>query len=257
MAKVLLRGLTKRYGDVLAVNDLTLETRDREFLVIVGPSGCGKTTTLRLIAGLEQADQGQIYIDQECMNEVEVGRRGVQMIFQHYALWPHMKVMDDKKYTHLNFALKIRNWIDRDIRSRVGEITRRVGLESPLFSRKPHQLSDGQKQKVAIGRAIVIPPKVFLMDDPMTNIDPPGRIALRAEILNVHKQLQTTTLYVTHNLADAMAMADRIAVMREGTILQVGSPEDLYTHPRNSFVADFIRSYDSFPPGKKDLFSPR
>ncbi len=248
MAKVRLEGLTKRFGDVLAVNNLSLDARDKEFLVLVGPSGCGKTTTLRLIAGLEQPDSGNIYIEDELMTTVEVGRRGVQMIFQNYALWPHMKVMDEKKYSNLNFALKVRNWLEKEIKEKVEDITQRVGIESKLFLRKPDALSEGQRQKVAIGRAIVIPPKVFLMDDPMTNIDPPSRISLREEILKVHKQLQTTTIYVTHNMADAMAMADRIAVMREGSILQVDTPEALYHGPRDNFVGDFIRSYDlSFP----------
>jgi multiple sugar transport system ATP-binding protein len=245
MAKVRLEGLTKRFGDVLAVNNLNVDIRDREFFVLVGPSGCGKTTTLRLIAGLEQLDSGNVYFDDERMNEEEVGRRGVQMIFQGYALWPHMKVMDETKYANMNFALKIRKWLDKEIKGRVEDITRRVGIDSQLFSRKPDELSEGQKQKVAIGRAIVIPPKVFLMDDPMTNIDPPSRIRIRDEMLKVHQQLKTTTIYVTHNMADAMAMADRIAVMKEGGILQVDSPEELYHHPRNTFVADFIRSYET------------
>ncbi len=245
MAKVRLEGLTKRFGDVLAVNNLSLDIRDKEFLVLVGPSGCGKTTTLRLIAGLEQPDNGNIYIEDELMATVDVGRRGVQMIFQNYALWPHMKVMDEKKYSNLNFALKIRNWLEKEIKDRVEDITHRVGIESKLFLRKPNELSEGQRQKVAIGRAIMIPPKVFLMDDPMTNIDPPSRVGLREEILKVHKQLRTTTIYVTHNMADAMAMADRIAVMKEGSILQVDTPEALYHHPRDNFVADFIRSYET------------
>jgi multiple sugar transport system ATP-binding protein len=245
MAKLGLEGLTKRFGNVLAVNNLSLEIRDKEFMVLVGPSGCGKTTTLRLIAGLEQPDSGTIYIDDKRMNEVEVGRRGVQMIFPNYALWPHMKVMHEKEYTNFTFALKIRKWLNKDIKNRVEDISRRIGIDSQLFPRKPGELSEGQKQKVAIGRAIVIPPRVFLMDDPMTNIDPPSRIRLREEILKVHQQLQTTTIYVTHNMADAMAMADRIAMMKEGRILQVDTPEELYYHPRDHFIADFIRSYDS------------
>ncbi len=245
MAKVRLERLTKSFGDVLAVNNLSLDIRDREFLVLVGPSGCGKTTTLRLIAGLEEPDQGNIYIDDERMNDVGPGRRGVQMIFQGYALWPHMRVMDEKDYANINFALKIRKWLAKDIKTRVEEITRRVGIDPKLFSRKADQLSEGQKQKVAIGRAIVVPPKVFLMDDPLTHIDPPSRIRLREEILSVHRQLQTTTLYVTHNMADAMAMADRMAVMKEGSILRVDTPEEIYDHPRDDFIADFIRSYDS------------
>jgi len=259
MDKLRLEGLTKRFGNVVAVNNLSLSVRDREFLVLVGPSGCGKTTTLRLIAGLEQPDSGNIYIDDEWVNEVEAGRRGVQMIFQNYALWPHMKVMHEKQYANINFALKIRKWLNEDIRSRVGDIARRIGIDSQLFSRIPGELSGGQRQKVAIGRAIVIPPKVFLMDDPMTNIDPPSRITLRGEILKVHEQLGTTTVYVTHNMADAMAMADRIAMMKEGAILQIDTPEKMYYHPLDNFVADFIRSYDSFfawgdriPPSRHD-----
>ena len=245
MAKVRLEAVTKRFGDVLAVNDLSLDIRDGEFFVLVGPTGCGKTTTLRLIAGLERPDSGNIYIDGELMNEVGVGQRGVQMIFQNYALWPHMRVMDEKQYTNLNFALKIRKWLGKEIKGRVEDITRRIGIDSHLYPRKPDELSEGQKQKVAIGRSIVIPPRVFLMDDPMTNIDPPSRIALREEILKVHKDLGTTTVYVTHNMVDAMAMADRIAVMNEGSILQVDTPEQMYYHPRDDFIADFIRSYDS------------
>ena len=167
------------------------------------------------------------------------------MIFHNYALWPHMKVSGEKEYNNLNFALKVRKWLDRDIKDRVGDIAGRIGIDSQLFSRKPDELSEGQKQRVAIGRAIVIPPKVFLMDDPMTNLDPPSKIRVREEILKVHEQLRTTTLYVTHNMADAMAMADRIAVMKEGSILQVDTPEKLYHHPLDDFVADFIRSYDS------------
>ena len=244
MATLRLEGLSKRFGDTLAVNDLTLHIPDREFLVLVGPTGCGKTTTLRLIAGLEQPDSGSIYIDHELVNEVGPGRRGVQMIFQSYALWPHMKVMDEKNYTNVNYALKIRRWLRGDIKDRVQGVARKVGIGSQLFARRPHELSEGQKQKVAIGRSIVIPPKIFLMDEPMSNIDPPSRIALREEILTMHRELGTTTVYVTHNMADAMAMADRIAVMREGGILQVGAPEEIYTHPRDPFVADFIRSYD-------------
>jgi multiple sugar transport system ATP-binding protein len=245
MAKVRLERLTKSFGDVLAVNNLSLDIRDKEFLALVGPSGCGKTTTLRLIAGLEEPDRGNIYFDDEKMNEVGPGRRGVQMIFQGYALWPHLRVMHEKDYANINFALRIRKWLAQDIKIRVEDITRRIGIDPKLFSRKTDELSEGQKQKVAIGRAIVVSPKVFLMDDPLTNIDPPSRIRLREEILNVHQQLQTTTLYVTHNMADAMAMADRMAVMREGSILRVDTPEEIYDHPKDAFVADFIRSYDS------------
>ncbi|NIS59704.1 MAG: ATP-binding cassette domain-containing protein [Proteobacteria bacterium] len=153
--------------------------------------------------------------------------------------------MDEKEYTNLNFALKIRKWLGKEIKGRVEDITHRIGIDSHLYPRMPDELSEGQKQKVAIGRSIVIPPRVFLMDEPMSNIDPPSRIALREEILKVHKDLGTTTVYVTHNMADAMAMADRIAVMNEGSIRQVDTPEQMYYHPRDEFIANFIRSYDS------------
>ena len=244
MTKVRLEALSKHFGDVLAVNNLNLDIRDKEFLVLVGPSGCGKTTTLRMIAGLEEPDGGNIYFDDKRMNEMGPGQRGVQMIFQGYALWPHMRVMHEKEYANINFALKIRKWFAKDIKTRVEEVTRRIGIEPKWFTRKTDELSEGQKQKVAIGRAIVVPPRVFLMDDPLTNIDPPSRIRLREEILNVHRQLQTTTLYVTHHMADAMTMGDRMAVMREGSILRVDTPEEIYDHPKDDFVADFIRSSD-------------
>jgi len=245
MNKVRLIDLSKRFGNVLAVNNLNLEIKGGEFMVLIGSSGCGKTTTLRLIVGLEQPDSGDIYIDNELMNNVRVGQRGVQMIFQSLALWPHMKVAHEKKYANINFALKIKKWLDEDIKNRVEDVARRIGIDRQLFSRKPQELSEGQKQKVAVGRAIIIPPKVLLMDEPMSNIDPPAKVTIREEILKVHKQLRITTLYVTHNMADAMIMADRIAVMKDGTILQVDTPRELYNNPRNSYVADFVKSCDT------------
>lgn len=244
MVKVKLKKLSKRFGSVLAVNDLDLEILDKEFMVLIGPTGCGKTTTLRLIAGLERQDGGEILIDNRPMDDVSAGRRGVQMIFQNFALWPHMRVMDEKKYANINFALKIRKWIDRDIKDRAEAVARKIGIERGLFSRKPQELSEGQKQKVAIGRAIVIPPKVFLMDEPMSNIDPPAKVKIREEIIKVHRELGTTTLYVTHNMTDAMTLADRIAVMREGAIVQVDTPRNLYEHPADDFVAGFVKSTD-------------
>jgi len=244
MNKVRLVGLNKKFGNVLAVNNLNLEIRDGEFMVLIGSSGCGKTTTLRLIVGLEQPDGGDIYIDNELMNDVRVGQRGVQMIFQSLALWPHMKVTHEKKYANINFALKIKKWLDEDIKNRVKDIARIIGIDRQLFSRKPQDLSAGQRQKVALGRAIAIPPKVLLMDEPMSNIDPPAKASIREEILKFHKQYRITTLYVTHNMADALIMADRIAVMKDGAILQVDTPKELYNHPLDNFVADFVKSSD-------------
>lgn len=245
MNKVRLTNLSKRFGSVVAVNDLNLEINDGEFMALIGSSGCGKTTTLRLIVGLERPDGGDIYIDNERMNDVDVGRRNVQLIFQSLALWPHLKVAHDTKYANINFALKIRKWIDEDIKNRVEDVARKIGIEKQLFSRKPQELSAGQRQKLAMGRAIAIPPRVLLMDEPMSNIDPPAKVGIREEILKFHKQFRITTLYVTHNMADAMIMADRIAVMKDGAILQVDTPRALYRNPRNSYVADFIKSSDT------------
>jgi len=245
MDKVRLSKLSKRFGDVAAVDNLNLEIRDGEFMVLIGSSGCGKTTTLRLIAGLEQPDGGEIYIDNELMNDVRVGHRNVQMIFQTLALWPHMKIAHEKGYANMNFALRIRKWLEADIKTRVEDVARRIGIDRNWFTRKPQELSQGQKQKVAMGRAIVIPPKVLLMDEPMSSIDPPAKAAIREEILKVHRQLRITSLYVTHNMADAMIMADRIAVMKDGAVVQVATPRELYDHPCNSYVADFIKSCDT------------
>ncbi|MDP2744340.1 MAG: ABC transporter ATP-binding protein [Dehalococcoidia bacterium] len=248
MNQIVLDRVTKRFGKVVAVNNLSLEVRDREFLVIVGPSGCGKTTTLRLIAGLEDPDTGEVYIGGERVNDVDVSKRGVHMVFPSFALWPHMRVMDEKGYSNLSFPLKVRQWMGDRIKSRMLEVSQKVGIEESLFKRKPSQLSEGQKQKVAIGRAIVVVPRVLLMDDPMTNIDPPSRLQVREEILKVHRQVNTTTIYVTHNMADAMALADRIAVMRDGAVVQVGTPEEIYHQPLDSFVSGFVRSYEAALP---------
>ncbi|MDP2647407.1 MAG: ABC transporter ATP-binding protein [Desulfobacterales bacterium] len=244
MSKVRLVSLSKSYGTIPAVKKLNLEINDEEFMVLIGATGCGKTTTLRLIAGLEQPDQGHIYIDNHLMNDVKVGQREVQMIFQNFALWPHMQVTHEKKIANMNFALKIRKWLDEDIKARIEDVVHRIGIDRELLSRKPPELSAGQKQKVAIGRAVVIPPKVFLMDEPMSNIDEPAKVKIRDEILGIHKQLRTTTLYVTHNMADAMIMADRIAVMQDGAILQVATPQEMYRNPANSYVADFVKCSD-------------
>jgi multiple sugar transport system ATP-binding protein len=233
---------------VVAVDNLSLAVKDREFLVIVGPSGCGKTTTLRLITGLETPDSGNIYIAGELVNDVDVSKRGVHMVFPHFALWPHMKVLDEKKDSNLGFPLKIRKWMGAHIKNRVLEVSHSVGIEEQLFSRKPDQLSEGQKQKVAIGRGIVVVPRVFLMDDPMTNIDPPSRLRVREEILRVHRQVNTTTIYVTHNMADAMSMADRIAIMKDGSLIQIGTPDEVYYQPVDSFVSSFVRSYEAALP---------
>ena len=242
MIEVRLEALNKKYGDVTAISNFTLKVYPGEFMVLVGPSGCGKTTLLRLIAGLEQLDSGHIYLGDVWANEVPVGKRNVQMIFQNYALWPHMKVMDEKGYSNISFPLKVRKWVSDQIVNRAQEITRRVGLGEELFSRRPGELSAGQQQRVALSRAITTSPQVFLMDEPMANLDPPSRVKVRKEIKQLHQELATTTILVTHIIADAFAMADRIAIMRDGRLVQVGTVDNLRKYPADPFVTDFLES---------------
>lgn len=234
--------LTKRFGTVLALDEFSLEVGSGEFLVLVGPSGCGKTTLLRLIAGLEQQDGGHIYLGGELVDHVPVGKRNVQMIFQSYALWPHLRVFHARAYSNLSLPLKVRGWSAERIAALVDDVARRVGLERQLFERRPDQLSAGQRQRVALARAMTTSPHVLLMDEPITNLDPPARVKVRQEIKALHRQLGATTLYVTHHLADALAMADRIALMRDGRLVQVGDWDYLRRHPADPFVRDFLLS---------------
>jgi len=244
LAKVTLENLTKKFGKVVAVNDVNLQIRDREFFVLVGPNGCGKTTLLGLIAGIIQPDKGNIYIDDVLVNNLSPSERGVRMVFQSYALYPHMKVYDERKHSNLSFALKLRRFMTEKIRSIVSRVAEDVGIRRELFDRKPHELSQGEKQKVAVGRALTITPKVLLMDEPMSNIDPPSRVKMMEKIRQLHQELRITTIYVTQNLNEGMALADRLGVMNEGRIIQVGTPEQILNHPVNEFVADFIKYYD-------------
>ena len=236
MATVTFDHVFKRYGEVTAVNDLTLEIQDEEFLVLVGPSGCGKTTALRMIAGLEDVSDGTLKIGDRVVNGLAPKDRDVAMVFQSYALYPHMSV-----YDNLAFGLKLRKVPKAEIDKRVREAAATIEL-SNLLDRKPKQLSGGQRQRVALGRAIVREPAVFLMDEPLSNLDAKLRVQTRAEIARLHQRLRTTVVYVTHDQVEAMTMGDRIAVMNFGVLQQVGPPQELYQNPVNKFVAGFIGS---------------
>ena len=236
MASVTLDRVTKRFGEVTAVNNVTIEVRDREFLVLVGPSGCGKSTTLRLIAGLEELTDGNIYIGDRLVNDVAPKDRDIAMVFQSYALYPHMSV-----YDNLAFGLKLRKTPKKEIERRVQEAAELLAI-GELLDRKPKQLSGGQRQRVALGRAIVREPKVFLMDEPLSNLDAKLRVQTRAELIRLHERLQTTVVYVTHDQTEAMTMGSRIAVLRDGVLQQLGSPQSVYDNPTNMFVAGFIGS---------------
>jgi multiple sugar transport system ATP-binding protein len=236
MASVTFDYVSKLFDGTAAVKDLSFEIEDGEFLVLVGPSGCGKSTALRMVAGLEQISEGRILIGERVVNNVAPTARDVAMVFQSYALYPHMTV-----YDNLAFGLRNKKVPKAEIDERVRRAAQILQLD-PLLKRKPKQLSGGQRQRVALGRAIVREPAVFLMDEPLSNLDAALRVATRAEILKLHQRVGTTTIYVTHDQVEAMTMGDRIAVMKLGLLQQVGSPEELYTRPANLFVATFIGS---------------
>lgn len=236
MAKVTLKGVTKKYGDVVAVKAIDLEIKDKEFLVLVGPSGCGKSTTLRMVAGLEEISGGTIEIGDTVVNDIPPKDRDIAMVFQNYALYPHMDV-----YNNMAFGLKLRKFPKEEIDRRVKETARILGIEN-LLDRRPKQLSGGQRQRVALGRAIVREPKVFLMDEPLSNLDAKLRVQMRAELSKLHDRLQTTIIYVTHDQIEAMTMGDRIVVLKDGIIQQVDDPLTLYNKPANMFVAGFMGS---------------
>ncbi len=236
MATIAYEHVTKRFDDAVAVDDLNIDITDGEFLVLVGPSGCGKTTALRMLAGLEDVTQGRLLIGDRVVNNVAPGKRNLAMVFQSYALYPHMTV-----YGNLAFSLKNFHVPKAEIDRRVREAADILELGS-LLKRKPKQLSGGQRQRVALGRAIVREPSAFLMDEPLSNLDAALRVQTRAEILKLQTRLETTTIYVTHDQVEAMTMGDRIAVMNEGVLQQIGTPVDVYTSPANTFVATFIGS---------------
>ncbi len=236
MARVLLERVTKKFGSTIAVDDVSFEVRDKEFLVLVGPSGCGKSTTLRMIAGLEEITAGEIFIGDRLVNDVAPKDRDIAMVFQSYALYPHMSV-----YDNMAFGLRLRGMSGQEIDRRVKEAAGILGIEA-LLKRKPKELSGGQRQRVALGRAIVREPKVFLMDEPLSNLDAKLRVQTRAELIKLHQRLQTTVVYVTHDQVEAMTMGTRIAVMKDGILQQLDTPQKLYEHPANTFVAAFIGS---------------
>ncbi|MEA3341223.1 MAG: ABC transporter ATP-binding protein [Chloroflexota bacterium] len=236
MASVTYEHVTKKFGDVVAVNDLDIQIPDKEFLVFVGPSGCGKTTSLRLLAGLEEITAGDIYIGDRLVNDVPPKDRDIAMVFQSYALYPHMSV-----YDNMAFSLKLRRTPKQEIQRRVQDAADILGIGN-LLDRKPKQLSGGQRQRVAVGRAIVREPYVFLMDEPLSNLDAKLRVQARAEISKLHQRLETTFIYVTHDQVEAMTMGTRIAVMNDGLLQQIDTPQNLYNTPVNLFVAGFIGS---------------
>ena len=237
MATVEMKNLTKVYsGGVKAVDKANVTVNDREFVVLVGPSGCGKTTTLRMIAGLEEITEGDLYIDGKLMNDVAPKDRDIAMVFQNYALYPHMTV-----YNNMAFGLKIRKYPKAEIEQRVHEAAQILDIEE-LLERRPKALSGGQRQRVAVGRAIVRKPKVFLFDEPLSNLDAKLRVQMRAELSALHNRLQSTMIYVTHDQVEAMTMGDKIVVMKDGLIQQIGAPLELYNNPVNRFVAGFIGS---------------
>src|ERR1041385_6755423 len=237
MGSVRLENVSKKFDDKnFAVNDVNLSIQDKEFVVLVGPSGCGKSTTLRMVAGLEEISDGQIYIDDRIVNDIPPKDRDIAMVFQNYALYPHMSVFDN-----LAFGLKMRKYSKSDIEQRVMQTAEILGIKL-LLDRKPKALSGGQRQRVALGRAIVRQPKVFLFDEPLSNLDANLRVQMRTEISRLHNRLETTMIYVTHDQIEAMSMGDRIVVMKEGVVQQVDSPLNIYNMPANRFVAGFIGS---------------
>jgi multiple sugar transport system ATP-binding protein len=236
MARIRFDGVSKRYGDVIAVRALNLDIHDREFVVLLGPSGCGKSTTLNMIAGLEEASEGELWFDDEVVNHIPPHHRDVAMVFQSYALYPHKTV-----YENIAFGLRMRRIAPAEVDRRVQDAAKKLEIAN-LLRRRPSQLSGGQRQRVALGRAMVRQPAVFLMDEPLSNLDAALRISMRAEIKHLHEEMRTTFVYVTHDQAEALTLADRIVVMRDGLIQQVGTTDEVYEHPSNMFVASFLGS---------------
>lgn len=242
MTSVDLCELTKRFRDVVAVDGVTLRIERGELLAVVGPTGCGKTTLLRMIAGVLSPDAGDIRFDGESMLRVPAGERRVRMVFQDFALYPHFRVYKERGYSNLGFPLNLRNVKGERLTSVVDRLAARLGIQRRLFARKPKELSSGEKQKVAFGRALALPPRVLLLDEPFSNLDGPNRVRAREELAQRQREDPVTTLYVTHNLREAFRLAGRVAVMREGRIVQVASPEALRATPADAFVRELVES---------------
>ena len=236
MARVRLDNISKSFDEIVAVNSFSLDIEDGEFIILVGPSGCGKTTLLRIVAGLENSTTGEIYIDREPITQIAPKKRDIAMVFQNYALYPHMKI-----YDNLAFCLKLRKIQKQEIKTKVSKTADLLGI-GELLQRFPNQLSGGQRQRVALGRAIIRNPKVFLFDEPLSNLDAKLRVSMRAELMDLHQRLQTTSIYVTHDQMEAMTMGTRLVIMKDGVIQQVGAPQEVYNAPHNLFVAGFIGS---------------
>jgi len=234
MVEVILKGVTKRFGDVVAAGDVNLKIEDGEFFTLLGPSGCGKTTTMRIVAGLEHPDEGRVYFGEKDVTDLPPYKRNTGMVFQNYALWPHMKV-----YENVAYGLKVRKVPDEEVKDRVHEVLELVKLGG-LEDRFPNQLSGGQQQRVALARVLVINPDLLLLDEPLSNLDAKLRVEMREEIKEIQKELGITTIYVTHDQEEAMVISDRIAIQNLGVIRQVGSPTDIYRSPNNLFIATFI-----------------
>ena len=239
-----LNQVTKHYGSIVAVDHVSMQIKDREFLAIVGPTGCGKTTLLRLIAGTEKMDFGHIYFQGKCIDDEKPANRRVRMVFQENALWPHMRVFHKDSHSNLSFGMRIQKHLPAGITETVNLVANRLGIEKKLLPRKPDQLSAGQKQLVGIGRAMTLIPGIFLLDEPLAHIDPQHRLTLRRELKEYHKKMESITLYVSHNLPEAFSLADRVAIMNEGAIVQVDPPARIFSHPANDFVKDFIECFE-------------
>jgi len=242
MTHVRIAGLTKRFRDVVAVDRLTLEIPSGELLAVVGPTGCGKTTLLKMIAGLVEPTEGSILFDGEPVDRAPAADRRVRMVFQDYALYPHLKVFSDRRASNLGFPLYLRRVKPERLRQVVGDVARRVGISERLFRRRPRQLSEGEKQRVAFGRAVALPPRLLLLDEPFSNLDPISRGTARRDLRARHEEDRVTMIFVSHNLDDAFALADRVAVMDEGRLVQVGGANDIRDHPATDLVRALVES---------------